>query len=149
MKKKWLIIVSSILVLIALAVRAFFVQANVIEEERKWFVGQLKYDFALKVDSICIYGYTGEGFLDCTLSAGEVEVSIQKELLKKIKLHKAMWFIQRAKNGSYLITNSKASRFQKGDSLLINSNNTRIQVFRKGKVLFQEKISDSMMTALF
>lgn len=60
-----------------------------------------------------------------------------------------MWFIQRAKDDSYLITNSKASRFRKGDSLIINSNNNRIQVFRKGKVLFQEKISDSMMTALF
>lgn len=140
---------SSILLLIALAVRAFFLQTNVIEEERKWFVGQLNYNCSITVDTVSVYGYRGEGFLFCTLVSGKPDISIEKGLRENLKYYKSLFFLRETKNHKYLITTPKADKFQKEDSLLINSAKNQILVFRNKKILFEELISNSMMTELF
>lgn len=147
--KKNILLAGAVALLVFLLVRTFFLKSELLNDEKKWFVKNLNYQFSFLIDTISVYGYDGKGFLIGRISKGNFDAATEKELLKQLKEYKTLTFVRNRRGGTTLLTCRAAKRYQKDDSLYIDSDKDQIVQYREGKILAKEAITESLMVTLF
>jgi hypothetical protein len=146
--KKWVIIIGSALLLIFLAIRGIYVNTHRINDERNWYVSNLKLYCTLQIDSIEIL--SGEnGFIVCHLISGKIDREVEDNLNERLTHYKRLRFIRNRLNDQYDILTRKASRYLPGDSLQINSAQDSVVFFRNGEKTVKVRVSNFLREKLF
>ncbi len=147
--RKNLLLLTAILIFASLLMRTVFVKLDSLDGERKWFVENLNYQFSFVVDTVSVYGYDGKGFLVGHIVSGNLKSEIEHELVKQLKVYQSLAFLKERMDGTYLLSNRAPKRYQKDDSLYIDSDKGQIVQYREGKILAKEAITESLMATLF
>lgn len=143
MKKTLLIIGGVALVFILLIVRLFVVERNDVVSEQEWFVKEVAYEFSAEVDSIRLYNSAG-GLLRGRITAGVPQTHREDSLKKYFKKHEMMYLVFKRSGDTIRFILPYANRVKKGDSIRISSKENMIRVFREGKEITHEPMSESL-----
>jgi hypothetical protein len=141
MKKTLLILGGIGLVCTLLIARLFFAQHNRVEEEREWFVKNVRYEFSARVDSVELVN-EHVGRLSCRILSGNAQTSREDSLKRFFKEHDMLYFIFQHSGDSILFIVRDAQLVNKNDSIRVSSGNNSIQVFREGQQIAIDKLSN-------
>jgi hypothetical protein len=130
--------------LLFLFVRMFFVMVGRRDKVEREFVSTLNYDLSARVDSVGTFNeHAPVGFLYVVITRGTIETK-EKKLARKLKHGKDLRFLVPSDSGSYSIFSRQIHDYQVGDSLVINTSQDQLQVFRAGKMIHELVISDNL-----
>lgn len=141
MKKTLLILGGIGLVCTLLIARLFFRQHNRVEEEREWFVKNVRYEFSAQVDSVELIN-EHVGRLLCRIVSGHAQTSREDSLKRHFKEHDMLYLIFHHSGDSILFIARDAHLVNKNDSIRVSSENNSIQIFRDGKQIATDKLSN-------
>ena len=146
--KTWVIIISSFLLLIFLGIRGIYVSTHRLQDEKQWYVDNLKLHCTLQVDSVEVV--SGEnGFIVCHLISGKLDRQLEDSLNKQLSHFKRLRFIRNRLNDRYDIFTRRASRYLPGDSLQIDSEMDSVIFFSQGKATVRVRVSNFLREKLF
>jgi hypothetical protein len=113
------------------------------EHERQWYAQRLNYNFSAAVDTIVfLEGDVGLGRLLCTLTKGAIDNTVENDLNKKLKHFRKLRFNEDYHHGIVKFIMPGAERYLKNDSVVVNSMINDIRIFRKGKQIYADKLSN-------
>src|SRR5260221_9547758 len=147
--KNWIIIGGSFILLIFLGIRGIYKTIYRVDDEKKWYVSQMKLNCTLQIDSIATYTKSGVGNLYCDLISGEIDPSLEFRLNKKLRHHKQISFLIWRLDRRYIIFSRRASKYLKGDSLTVDSDSDQITFYRDGKEFWKAKVTNSLREKIF
>lgn len=141
--KKWMIVSLSVLVLLLLAFNAIRKRVNRGNDLRKRYVEKLGYKFSGKVDSVFQFN-SAKGFI-IFHSNDSIDETIENYLgdSKELKGYK-MRFLMFRPAGKITIFSMAGGKAAVGDSIYIDSNADRIDLFRGSEKLMESSISASL-----
>lgn len=146
--KTWVIIIGSFLLLIFLGIRGIYITTHRIENEKQWYVDNLKLHCTLQVDTVEII--SGEnGFIVCHLISGKIDHQAEDSLNKQLSHFKRLRFIRNRLNDRYDIYTRRASRYLTGDSLQVDSDQDSVVFFRGGEEILKVRVSNFLREKLF
>ena len=140
---RW-IIIAAIALLLFLVARITFKTMNEVDDEMESYVRNLHYNFNARVDSIEIVNPKRQnGFLVCYLAKGKLNEITEDSLNRHLVNYKRIRFIFFQSNGQFKIFLWSVSKFESGDSIVINSDRNEFNVFRNGDTIQKSKITQS------
>jgi len=146
--KTWVIIVASFILMVFLGIRGIYLATHRIDDEKHWYVDNLKLHCTLQVDSVEVT--SGEtGFIVCHLISGKLDRQIEDSLNRQLSHFKRLRFIRNRLNEQYDIYTRKASWYLTGDSLQVDSDKDSVVFFRKGDKTVKVRVSNFLREKLF
>ena len=140
--KRRTIIFLSIAVLLALVVRFFFLHAEGVKKERRWYVEQLNFEFSAKVDSL-LHFRKDRGLLFLQITDGEVSKSRERKLNTQLKYNGNLRFMLFVRNKTAIHT-TDAGKYVAGDSIRIITRENRIKIYRDKILVSEAEIAKSV-----
>ena len=143
--KKPIILFSAIaLLLVILISRLAFREKQDTEDERSWFVRALRYEFTARVDTVRIFNEHA-GRLQCLLTRGNPVVNREDSLKIHFKKHDMLYFLfKRSSDTIFFVLPEHIREIEKGDSVQVSSMRNSIQVFRNGKPVVSESLTEML-----
>ena len=146
--KTWVIIIGAFFLLVFLGIRGIYVSTHRIDDEKKWYVHNLKLHCTLQVDTVEIV--SGEnGFIVCHLISGKIDRSVEDDLNQRLTHFKRLRFIRNRLNDKYDILTRRASQYRPGDSLQVDSEMDSVIFFRKGEPTVKVRVSNFLREKFF
>ena len=143
---KRLIIIAAIALLLFLIARITFKTMNEVDDEMKYYVRNLHYNFSARVDSIEILNPKRKhGFLVCNLTRGKLNEITEDSLNRHLINYKRIRFIFFQSNGQFKIFLWNLSKFESGDSIAANSDRDEFKIFRNREEILKSKITQSTL----
>ena len=141
---KRFIIIAAIVLLLFGAIRAFLNTKNAVDDEMRYYVQNLHYNFSARVDSIEILNAKRQrGFLVCDLIKGKCNGSVEDSLNHHLVNYKRIRFLFFYPNGQFKILRDGIFKYQSGDRVAVNSDRDEFKIFRDGDVIWKSKITQS------
>jgi len=137
------IIIASIIIIGLLAVRSLVLHRTRVREERKWYITHLNYDFSATVDSVGAFRGAGSGWVYFHIVGNSPDLYEEDRLNAKLKYARSLRFVRRKKYILFFLS-FNINKYQKGDSIVINSAADKISVFRSDTLTYENKISPSI-----
>lgn len=134
--KYWIYGILGAIVMFLLVVRLIYTSATKQEEEKKWYIKQLDYDFSARVDSIL---YKGVAVIQIT--GGKFNPRKEKQLRRQLKEHERM-FIVASGDGHQKMRVPFAAL--KGDSVYVNSSDDVLSLYRGDSLLISRPLNVSL-----
>ena len=125
----------SIAVFFLLVVRSFFVHRDRVENEKRWYIKNLNFEFSGRVDSV--HASKRRGLLYFQITHGETPKSTKEHLNKQLKHNGNLRFIIFTRDEKLAILMEGAGKCIAGDSIQINTNENEISVYRN-KILISK-----------
>jgi hypothetical protein len=143
MKRSIVIGIAAILMLF-LAIRIFLKTRNEIDHEMQAYVHNLSYDFTAKVDSIIfVSSKKGTGLLVCEITSGKCNRFVEDSLNQHLTNYKWIRFLTFKPNGQFQIFLGGITKYQLNDSIIVNSNEDKFDIFRSEEVILKSEVSHS------
>lgn len=144
MRKTLFILTGVAIVIFALILRLAFQQKDEHEEERKWFIQSLGYEFSARVDTVRVFNEHA-GRVRCLLSSGNPLVSREDSLKSYFKEHDMLYFIfKRSADSITFILPEHIRQIEKGDCVRVSSSANRIQFFRGRNTLVDDSLTEML-----
>ena len=142
--KRPIIIVTSVVVFILLLVRTVFINIDRDNDAKLEFLSRLDYDLSARVDSVGLFSeHAHVGFLYITVTRGDLD-SNEKKIARSIKRSRGLRFLVPFKGNRFEIFSRDAADFKVGDSLLINSKDDKLVLFRASLKVHEYAISENL-----
>ena len=141
--KKWIVILFAIALMVFLLVNGIQMQSRKVDDERKWYVEQLHYDFSGEIDSIQLLN-AKIGRVLFHFTRDSIDRSQEDNLNTKLKHNGNLRFLIPKTEGKMILISRNADRLAPGDSLIINTDMNKITVFRKGMKIDENEVTSSM-----
>jgi len=139
--KKWIVILFAVALMAFLLVKGIQRQSRKVDDERKWYVEQLHYDFSGEIDSIQLLN-AKIGRVLFHFTRDSIDRSKEDNLNLKLKHNGNLRFLIPKIEGRMILISRNADRLAPGDSLIVNTDMNQITVFRKGvKIVENDAIS--------
>jgi hypothetical protein len=138
MKKKW-IIVLTVLVLLLLVARIVYSRLGNYKDERIAYVKSLNFHFSASVDSIEQF-WGGSGYVYFHLTNGEVNLEDEELANRNLKVNRSLRFLMKENDGTLIFHARDLDKYQLHDSLVIDSDVDRIYIYRQGKLITESEI---------
>lgn len=135
---KWIIIGG--IALILLVARIIYVEVKGHDDEKVWYATNLDLEFSARIDS------AKRSRLHFHMTKGTVSDSMEWVLNKKLKYHDMLQFLLFRKQDGLTIAfyEAPADVYQPGDSMRVNTSENSIRIFREGKLVGQNKVSNCL-----
>lgn len=144
MKRTILILGSVALLMFLLVARIVFKQKSSVADERQWFAKAVRYEFSARIDSVRMYN-EHSGRLRCLLTAGNPQIDREDSLKKLFKTHDMLYLIfKRSADTITFVLPNQASMVAKGDSVRVSSRENSIQIFRAGKPIATDSLTETL-----
>jgi len=148
--KRW-IILATILFFGFLLFRLFVKTSGryeTIDREREWYATQLHYDFSAIIDRVIVETEKVQfGTITGNLVMGTASPTIEDSLGRQLKAHQSLKLNQRKnlqKIEIVMYPPMAARNYIVGDSLVVTSSTDEIIVFRNGKKVTENKLSEAL-----
>jgi hypothetical protein len=142
--KKWMIIGLTIVVLLLLLVRGLYVHWNNAKNERPEYVKDLHFHFSATVDSLRVFSRTN-GLVYFHTTGGDLNRSTEHRINQHLKYNRELQFIFNPFGKDKLGFHARdLNNYNTGDSLVINSDEDKIYIYRKEKLVAQSLISKAL-----
>jgi len=137
------IVIGLVLILMLfLASRLLLKAGNEIDHEMQSYVHNLNYEFTAKVDSIVLVSSKkGTGLLVCKITGGICNRFVEDSLNHHLINYKRIRFLNFKPNGQFQIFLGGISKFQPNDSIVVNSNEDKFNIFRREEVILKSEVS--------
>jgi len=133
-----------VILMLFLASRILLKTGNEIDHEMQSYVHNLSYDFTAKVDSIILVNSKkGTGILVCKITSGVCNRLVEDSLNQHLMNYKRIRFLNFKPNGQFQIFLGGISKYQPNDSIIVNSNEDKFNIFRSEEVILKSKVSHS------
>jgi hypothetical protein len=144
MKRTVLILIGIALLMFLLTARILFKQRSSVTDERKWFVKALRYEFSAQVDYVRMFNRNA-GRLRCLVTAGDPQIYREDSLKRLFKHHDMLYLIfKRSKDSITFVLPNHANLVVKGDCVRVSSHENSIQLFRAGKPVASDSLSETL-----
>lgn len=145
MKRTILIFIGVGLLMLLLIARLIFKQISDDDDERKWFVKELGYEFTARVDTVWIFN-ANAGRLRCVLTHGDPQIEREDSLKRHFKQHDRLFLIfKRSADSLYFMLPEKIKLVAQGDSVRVSSRENSISFFREGKPLMTDSLTETLI----
>jgi hypothetical protein len=112
-------------------------------QERELYAQQLRYDFSMQIDTLSfLSGNAGPGKVAGKITRGTAIQSREDSLANSLKHFDRLYFNESKTPGSVRFVMPGADRFQKNDSIVVNSYQNEIKFFRNGSLRYEDKLSN-------
>lgn len=139
-----MIIGLTILVLLLLIVRGLYVHWGNAKEERPRYVKDLHFHFSAKVDSLRVFS-PANGLVYFHTTGGDLNLTTEHRVNQKLKYNRQLQFIFNPFGKDQLGFHARdLTNYQAGDSLVINSDEDKIYIYRNGQPVAQSLISKAL-----
>ncbi len=133
-----------VILMLFLASRILLKTGNEIDHEMQSYVHNLSYDFTAKVDSIILVNSKkGTGILVCKITSGICNRFVEDSLNQHLMNYKRIRFLNFKPNGQFQIFLGGISKYQPNDSIIVNSNEDKFNIFRSEEVILKSEVSHS------
>ena len=139
--KQWIGVGVAAILLLAVAGRNVYEVFAGIDREIQSYVSNLNYDFKARVDSV-VSLKKGGGYLICKITSGRCSRSREDSLNEHLTNFKRIRFLHFRSDDQFLIMVG-GKKFRAGDSIVVNSQEDKFQVYRSGENILNAKISQS------
>jgi len=129
MRNRWIISIG-VVIIVFLTYRLFTQHVDGVEDEKLWYINNLKYDFSGKVEMV-----HRPNHILFQVTSGKFDKDREDDLADRIKFWGRLELLI-ARGESFELMNGLA-KYQKGDSLYINSDENVVRIYR-GKELLSE-----------
>ena len=143
MKRTLLILGAIGLFCMLLVARLFIKQNNSMNEEREWFVKGVRYEFSAQVDSVRMLN-ENMGRLWCRLTSGNPQIHREDSLKSMFKEHDMLYLIFQRSGDSIIFIIPNGKLVAKGDSVQVSSKMNSIRIFRDGKEVATDQLSNTL-----
>jgi len=142
--KQWTIISISILVLFLLTIRMCKRRIDNAKDEKQWYIDNLHFDFSGSVDSVQSFpGNRGRLFFHIT--NGDMKRTTEYGLNKQLEFNGELQLIRRTADRKLTIfIRNDIDKFQKGDSITINTDEGKIKNFRNQELISEKELISSL-----
>ena len=142
--KSWLIFAAGMIIVFALVVRLIIRKSSRVKDEREWYVQNLNFKFSAELDTVELINKNGVGYLIFQLTSGRMDPSTEDSLKRHLKDHERLRFLPRRRDGKISLISGAVKKYQKGDSLFVNSAKDQIVIFRDTLKLWERSISGAL-----
>ncbi len=143
MKRSIIIVVAAALLILA-TVRLLLKTEDEFEGERQSYVRKLNYNFSAKVDSLIVVNReNGRGFLVCKLTNEKLTRVLEDSLNQHLKNHEWIRFLFFDSDGQAQIFLEDIFNYHVGDSVCVNSNTDKFDVYRNEKPILESSVSSA------
>ena len=142
--KKWIIIVLSIGTIVFLAARLFNNHAGGVKTEKLSYVKNLDFHFSAIVDSLIIFPRDNSGLLYFHVVNGDLRLSNEDKLNERLKYNGHLRFILKKQDDKLAFHTINIDKYQKGDSIVINTDSNKILIYRQSELSSENEISSSL-----
>lgn len=139
--KTFLILAGVGIICLLLVIRLSFSEFNSHENEREWFIRNLRYEFSVAVDSVQRFNRT---FVDGRVTAGDPHFYREDSLENSLTKHEKMILVRSYRNDSIRFIVKIADEIRKGDSVRLSSSGNSITIFRAGKQVATAHLSEAI-----
>jgi len=141
--KKWMKITLAIAVFVFLVIRAIYLHWDGAKNERPLYVNKLGFHFSATVDSLKGFSHTN-GLVYFHATGSDLNLSTEKQVNQKLKYNGSLQFILNFGKGKLAFHSRDLHKYNTGDSLTINSDDDKIYIYRKGKLMAESEISKAL-----
>ena len=132
----------AVILMLFLTSRTLLKTGNEIDHEMRSYVHNLNYDFTAKVDSIILVSSKkGTGLLVCEITSGKCNKFVEDSLNQHLTNYKWIRFLNFKPNGQFQIFLGGISKYQSNDSIIVNSNEDKFDIFRNEEGILESKVS--------
>jgi hypothetical protein len=143
MKRNLLVLAGIALVCGLLFIRLLFRQNSAQQDERDWFVQQVRYEFSAVVDSVRMLNkHTGR--LWCRVTSGDPKVHREDSLKRYFKEHDMLYLVIEQSGDTVTFLVPFADLVLKEDSVSVSSRNNSIRFFRDDQKVADERLSETL-----
>jgi hypothetical protein len=146
--KKWILISLLVCAFLFLGIRMIVNNVNDSDSERQWYISQLGFEFSGEVDSVIMHGKY-HGLLLFRITKGKIDKSKERKLQHKLKGNGRLDLFVHQPEGKFEMITPIAYKYQRGDSIYVNTNEDRISLYRKNKLISQYEVMASLRSAPF
>ena len=141
--RKWIVIAIAAL-FIAAIIRLILSTQTALDDDVQAYVSGLNYKFIARVDSASVTNERkGVGFLYCKVISGSFNPAIEEQLATKLKEHKRLRFAFPTGDSSFKVFLGGIKRFKSFDSVVVDSEKDRFEVYRGEESVWKSKISNT------
>ncbi|MEQ1585177.1 MAG: hypothetical protein ABL895_04820 [Cyclobacteriaceae bacterium] len=141
--KKLIIIAVSILAFLLLTLVTLTNHFDGVKNEKQSYVEKLNFQFSGTIDSVEFLSKK-EGLIFFHLTNGTADKSLEDKLNAQLKHNGDLRFILFKPNNRVAIITSTADKYQSGDSLYVNTDMDKISIFREGRVISENKVTEAL-----
>ncbi len=134
--KKWTPWLLAIVLLALLVTRLFYRHIGGVEEERRWYISQLHYDFSARVDSVI-----GPGRVLINVTHGDVDLKREWKLKEELRFNGMLHLVISRGNDLDVLAPVEC---RPDDSLYINSDKNLLCLYRDQELLLTRPLSTSL-----
>lgn len=143
---RWIIISIALIFVLAVS-RLIFTTSSNINDDVDEYVKSLDYDFIAMIDSVVVVNQKkGTGWIVLAIQSGHVNRATEDSLNRTLKHHKRLRFLIPADRNRFKIFQGGVKRYNRGDSVVIDSPIDRFSVWRNGESIRDVKITQSMVS---
>jgi hypothetical protein len=118
------------------------------DTEKRWYMSQLGFDISGEIDSVIMDGKY-HGSLVFHVTKGRIDKSREEKLRNELEHNRRLRLFVHYPNGQLEMITPIAYKYRSGDSIHINSNEDRIFLYRKNKLISQYELMASLRSAPF
>ncbi len=146
--KKRTIAILVIGLLLVLVVRAVYIRFGRGNYERTEYPKRLNFHFSAAVDSLKAFSHTN-GLVYFHPTKGDVNLSKEDRVNKKLKFNGSVRFILPMANGTLAFHSRDLEKYQTRDSLVLNTDIDKIFIYRQGKLTAESAVSQALSGRFF
>jgi hypothetical protein len=141
MRVRVVAIIFGVLLLLTGTIRILFSISNDLDDEMDLYVHNLNYVFNAKLDSIILSNNRGGGYLFFSKTNGVYNKFVEDSLNRHLVNYKRIRIFSFTPSDQIKLFIGDVNKYLKDDSLSVNSNNDRLEIFRDGKSILKSKVS--------
>ena len=143
MSKVTIRIIVGALILALLVFRLIYLKIRNSENELTWYRENLHYNFYARIDTTTVLSERGNGFFICYVVSGKFNPEVEDSLNRHLKHHERIRFVRFTDDKRLKFYSGVAQLYQKGDSMVVNSDDDIYRIYRGRELLRENKVSNA------
>jgi hypothetical protein len=130
--KRWLIILTTSVIFLFLVARLVIKGYSDGEDERRWYIQQLGFEFSGRVDTV-IMKTKYQGLIVFHVTDGNVDKAREDRLNEQLVHNHRIRFLTFRQKDQIQFSSKIAYQYLPGDSVCVNTQQNQVVMYRKGK----------------